>query len=140
MLSISLSCRFLYRYAMIFTVQTFNACTSRLDAYQFLVIIHILMDNMTKQYAKPTNDPRSLRTNGTFSFGVRDQWLHLSSENWEAIGCAVVYYARAAHAFSEGTTCQHCMCIHVRDHSENIFTKHKHLPSFEGNVIHLDPA
>ena len=31
--------------------------------------------------------------------------------NWVAIGRTVVYYALAAHTFSAGITCQHCMCV-----------------------------
>ena len=29
---------------------------------------------------------------------------------WVAIGCAVVHYARVAHAFSAGIKLQHCQC------------------------------
>ena len=35
--------------------------------------------------------------------------MHLCPENWKAIGRAVVYYAWAAHAFSTGIKCRHCM-------------------------------
>ena len=35
--------------------------------------------------------------------------LHPCPENWEAIGLAVVYYARAAHLFSTGIECRNCM-------------------------------
>ena len=51
----------------------------------------------------------TLRIKAKLSFEVRDQWLHLSSGNWVAIGCAVMYYARAAEALSAGIKCQHCI-------------------------------
>ena len=34
--------------------------------------------------------------------------MHLCPENWKAIGRAVVYYARASHAFSAGIEWRHC--------------------------------
>ena len=45
--------------------------------------------------------------------------MHQCPENWVAIGHAVAYYARAAHAFSAGIKCSYCMyvsmnaCMHV---------------------------
>ena len=35
-------------------------------------------------------------------------FIHQLPRNWVTIGCAVVYYARAAHAFSAGIKCGHC--------------------------------
>ena len=34
--------------------------------------------------------------------------MHLCPGTWMAIERAVVYYARAAHAFSAGIKCRHC--------------------------------
>ena len=34
--------------------------------------------------------------------------MHQCPGKWVAIGRAVVYYARAAHAFSAGIKCRHC--------------------------------
>ena len=34
--------------------------------------------------------------------------MHICPGNWMAIGHAVVYYARAAHAFNAGIKWQHC--------------------------------
>ena len=35
--------------------------------------------------------------------------MHQCSGNRAAIGCAVVYSARAGHVFSAGIKCQHCI-------------------------------
>ena len=42
--------------------------------------------------------------------------MHQCPEHWVAIGHAVVYYARAAHALSEGIKCPCCMhlCLHKK--------------------------
>ena len=45
--------------------------------------------------------------------------MSLCPGNWVAIGSAVVYHAQAAHTFSAGSICRHCMyvcmyyCMHV---------------------------
>ena len=39
--------------------------------------------------------------------------MHQYPENWVAIGHAVVYYARAAHAFSAGIKYPYCIYIYV---------------------------
>ena len=44
--------------------------------------------------------------------------MHSYPGNWVAIGHAVVYYARGAHAFSAGIKCRHC-----RSHCDEIKTR-----------------
>ena len=39
---------------------------------------------------------------------VIKSFLHPYPEKWEAIGHAVVYYARSAHTFSARIKCRHC--------------------------------
>ena len=43
---------------------------------------------------------------------------HPCTENWVTIWRAVVYHARAAHAFSAGTECRHCS---TRDRQNSLF-------------------
>ena len=62
---------------------------------------------MTCQNAKHINDPLSSRLKATFSSVVRDLWSHLCPGNWVKIGPAVVYYSRAAQAFSAEVKCRH---------------------------------
>ena len=88
------------------TVQTFNSCTSRPYICQCLVV-QTPMDDMSKTEANHINDSRSLQIKATFSCGVWDVWLHPCLGNSVQIGRPVVYYARAAHAFSEGIKCRH---------------------------------
>ena len=38
-------------------------------------------------------------------------WSHPCQGNREVIGCAVVYYARAAHAFSAGIEYRYCIVL-----------------------------
>ena len=42
-------------------------------------------------------------------YSVVNSSMHPYPGNWVAIKCAVVYYARAALAFSAGIKCRHCM-------------------------------
>ena len=62
---------------------------------------------MSKISSKDINDTRNLQTKASFSFEV----IHASMP-WIAIGHAVLYYARAAHAFSAGITCKCPYCTH----------------------------
>ena len=73
---------------LVYRVHTFNSCTSRPDVYQCLVLqtpIGNMFRNMPSKHPCPRNSV--------------------------AIGRAVVYYARAAHAFTTGIKCWHCMCV-----------------------------
>ena len=63
---------------------------------------------MSKEYVKHINDQLSWRIKATFSFEVRDLWLHSCRGNCMTIGHAVAYFARAACAFNAGVKCQHC--------------------------------
>ena len=40
--------------------------------------------------------------------------MHLCQGNWVTIGRAVVYYAWAAHAFSTGVKCWHCIQVRAQ--------------------------
>ena len=91
------------------TVQTFNSCTSRSDVCQCLVV-QTPFGNM------PKNKGNTLMTHeaceSKLVSGVRssiDPW----PRNWVAIGCAVVYYAYAAHAFSALIKCRHCKVAYM---------------------------
>ena len=64
-------------------------CNFRPDVRQCLVVLtHI--ENMSKY--TPGTSMKLL--------SVVRSFMHICPENWAAIGCAVVYYAPAAHAFS----------------------------------------
>ena len=76
------------------TVQTCNSCTSGPDLCQCLVV------RKPMENAKHINDRHSL-------------WGHLciyTQGTWLQLGRAVVYYTWAAHAFSAGIKCWHCIC------------------------------
>ena len=82
------------------TVQTFNSCTSWPDTYQYLVA-QTPMNNILKNKLSTS----MTRVAGELKLRVREVrnlWSCSCPENWIAIGRAVVYYARTAHAFSAG--------------------------------------
>ena len=55
-------------------------------------------------------------------------FIHPSPRNWVTIGRAVVYYAWAAHAFSAGIKCRHCILNEDIDISKRyIFEYMSHL-------------
>ena len=92
-------------YIRVNTVHTFNTCTSRPDMCQCLVV-RTPMDIMSK------NKPSTLMAHVPCESKLRSvarSSMHPSPGNWAAIVCAVVYYARPAHAFSAGIKCRHCM-------------------------------
>ena len=89
------------------TVQTFNSCSSRPDVRQCLVV-QIIVNNMSK------NKPSTLMTHVACEsklLSVVRSFMHQGPRIWVAIGHAVVYHARAAHAFSAGNKCRHCRLI-----------------------------
>ena len=82
------------------TAQTFNSCTSRPDVCQCPVgkmSKNKLGSQMTHVACK--SKPCS----------VMKSSMHPCPGNWAAIRHAVVYYAKAAHAFSAAIKCRHCM-------------------------------
>ena len=86
------------------TVQTFNSCTSRPDICQCLVVqtpIDIMSNKKSNTLITHIACESKLRS-------VVRSYMHPCPGNWVAIGCAVVYSARAAHAFSAGIKCWHC--------------------------------
>ena len=58
-----------------------------------------------KEIIEAHNDPRSLQIKLR---SVVTSSMHPCPVNGVAIGRAVVYHARAAHAFSAGIKCRHC--------------------------------
>ena len=87
------------------TVQTFNSCTSRPDVYQCLVV-QTPIGNMLKNMPKISMTLVACESKpGSF---VKSP-THPYPGNPVAIGRAVVYYARAAHVFTAGIKCWHCM-------------------------------
>ena len=80
------------------TVQTFHLCTSRLDVLQCLVV-PTPMDNMSK------NKPSISMSHVAYELKLRSA----VRSSMEPIGCAVVYYAPAAHASSARIRCRHCI-------------------------------
>ena len=94
------------------TVQTFNFCTSRPDAYQLYEHPWITC----QKWAKHINDTRwceqKLRS-------ALNSSIQPCPGKWVAIRRSVVYYAQAAHVFSAGIKCRYCMsltpcCTYVR--------------------------
>ena len=66
-----------------------------------------------------TNKPSTLMTHVAWEtklYSVARSSMHSCLGNCVAIGRAVVYYARAAHAFSAGIKCRHCKCSHTWQH------------------------
>ena len=49
--------------------------------------------------------------------------IHPCQGNWVATGHTVVYFARAAQAFSAGIKCRHCISYHITVPAFNLFTK-----------------
>ena len=87
------------------TISTSDSCNSGPDVWQCLVV-QTPMDNMStsKQSTAMTHTACKLKLRSVV-------WssMHPSPGNYVAIGSKVVYYARAAHAFSAGIKCQHCI-------------------------------
>ena len=83
------------------TVQTVNSCTSRPDVLQCLVVKIIC------QKRKPSTPMTHVTCEPKLHSALRS-CIHPCPGNWVAIGCVVVYYARAAHAFSAGIRYQPC--------------------------------
>ena len=96
---------FLFFFISSHTVQTFNSCTSRPDVCQCLVV-QTPMDNMSK-INKPSTSMAHVNFKPKLLSVVRSS-MHPYSGNWVSMGHAVVYYVRAAHAFSAGIKCRHC--------------------------------
>ena len=87
------------------TVQTPYSCTSRPDVRQCLVV-------QTPNNNKSWNKPITSMTKHTFASISYVQLLnHPCPENWVAIGHAVVYYARVAHAYSAEIKNRYCITL-----------------------------
>ena len=86
------------------TVLTINSCTSRPDVRHCLVV-QTPMDNMSKNM--PSTPMAHVACRSKLCLVVRSS-MPPCLKNWVAIRRAVVYYARAAHAFSAGIECRHC--------------------------------
>ena len=86
------------------TVQTFNSCTSWPDVCHCLVV-QTPKDDMSKN--KPSTSMDHLACESKLRSVVRSS-MHPCPGIWVEIGRAVVYYARAARAFSAGIKCRHC--------------------------------
>ena len=91
----------------LYTVQIFNSCASRPDVCQCLVV-QIPIDNMSKN--KPSTSMTHVACESKLRSVVRS-FIHPGLRSWVTIGRAVVYHARAAHAFSAGIKCRHCIYI-----------------------------
>ena len=92
------------RVIIMCTVQTSNCCTSRPAVCQ-CVVVQTTMDNMSK------NKPSTSMTHVAFESKLRSvvrSSIHPCIRNCAAIRGAVVYYVRAAHAFSAGIKGRHC--------------------------------
>ena len=86
------------------TVQAFNSCTSRPDVSQCLVVLRPLITCLKR---KPSTSMAHVAYYPMLRSVARSS-MHPCPEKWVVIGCRVVYYARAAHAFSAGIKCRHC--------------------------------
>ena len=80
------------------TVQEFNSCTSQLDVCQCLVV-QTPMDNMSNN--KPSISITNVACESKLRSVVMSSMLPYPG-NWGAIG-------RAAHVFSAGIRCRHCI-------------------------------
>ena len=86
------------------TVQTLDSCTSRPDVCQCLVA-QSPMDSMSK--TKTSISMTHVACRSKLRPIVRSS-VHPRPGNRVAIRSTVVYYSRAAHAFSAGIKCRHC--------------------------------
>ena len=89
----------------IHTVPTFNFCTSRADVCQCLVV-QPPMDDISKNKQSIAITHSACKSK--LRIVVRS-FMHPCPGNQVAIGSAVAHYARAAHAFSAGIKCRHCI-------------------------------
>ena len=103
------------------TVQTFNSCTSRPDVCQCLVV-QTPMDSMSRTTSSMPMTHVTLACESKLRSIVRSS-VHPRPGNWVAIGNAVVYYVRAARAFSAGIKCWHCSLVAKY---VGIFSRHQH--------------
>ena len=88
-------------------VQTYTSCTSRPDVCQCLVV-QTPMHNMSRNI--PTTSMTHVACESKLRLVVMSS-MHPCPGNWVAIGHAVVYHDRAAHAFSSGIKCRHCIPV-----------------------------
>ena len=81
------------------------SCTSRPDVCQCLVV-QIPINIMSKN--KPSTSMTHVACESKLR-SIERSFIHPWPRNWVTIGRAVVYYARAPHAFSAGIKCRHCI-------------------------------
>ena len=92
-------------HSQVRAIQIFNPCTSRPGVCQCLAV-QAPMDNMPKK--KPSTPMTHVAFKSKLRSVVRSS-MHPCPGNWVAIGCVVADYASAAHAFSAGIKCRHCI-------------------------------
>ena len=83
------------------TVKTFNSCTSRPDVWQCLIV----QTPMNKRSTSTTH----VVCESKLHLVLRSSMPCTHTQDWVAIRLAFMYYAQAAHAFSAGITCRHCI-------------------------------
>ena len=84
---------------VIYTVPKFISCNSRTNVCQCMVV----QTSRNNKKSQVLCCPAELANQIYVQLGD-----HPCPGNWSAIGHAVVYYARDAHAFSAGNNCRHC--------------------------------
>ena len=92
-------------HVCIYTVQTFDSCTSRPDVCRCMVV-QTLIEYISRN--KPNTSMTSIASESKLRL-VTSSSMYPCPGNWVAFGRAVVYYARASHAFSAGIKCRHCI-------------------------------
>ena len=92
------------------SVQSFNSCTSRPDASDWLY----KHPGTTSQRNKPSTSKSHVACKSKL-LSVVSSSMHPCPGNRVATRRAVVYYVRTAHAFSAEIECQHCTyaCMYV---------------------------
>ena len=89
----------------IYTVMTFNFCTSQADVCHCLVV-QTPMDDISKNKQSIAITHSACKSKLRI---VGRSFMHPCPGNQVAIGSAFVHYAQAAHAFSAGIKCRHCI-------------------------------
>ena len=94
-----------------YTVQIFNSCISRPGVCQCRVV-QTPIANMSKN--KPSTSMTHVACESKLRPVARSS-VQPCLGNWVAIRCAVLYYARSAHAYSAGIKCRHCIISYNED-------------------------
>ena len=75
---------------------------------QYRHLIHAPVDRIRCHKSNPSTAINHVVYESKLRRIVRSS-MRLCPDNWVAIGRAVVFYARAAHACSAGIKCRHCI-------------------------------